>query len=70
METIRGFNPKYKIKNELELKQFASEESMRLIYVAITRAKKKLYITSARKIKNAFNKDVENTPNKIFEILE
>ena len=47
MEAIRGFNPKYKIKSELELKEFSAEESMRLFYVAVTRAKKKLYITTS-----------------------
>ena len=44
MEEVRGFNPKYKIKSELELKEFSAEESMRLFYVAVTRAKKKLII--------------------------
>ena len=69
MESIRGFNPKYKVKNNQELKEFSAEESMRLFYVAITRAKKKLYITTARKTKSSFGKDIENKPNKVFEIL-
>jgi superfamily I DNA/RNA helicase len=40
--------------------KFSAEESMRLFYVAITRAKKKLYITTARKSKSSFGKDIEN----------
>ena len=67
MEAIRGFNPKYKVKSELQLKEFSAEESMRLFYVAVTRAKKKLYITSAFKTKSSFGKDIENTPNIVFE---
>ena len=69
MEEIRGFNPNYKVKSEIELKEFSAEESMRLFYVAVTRAKKKLYITSARKSKSPFGKEIENEPNKVFEIL-
>ena len=45
MEDVKGFNPKYKKKTELELKQFNSEESLRLLYVAITRAKRFLFIS-------------------------
>ena len=69
MESVRGFNPKYKMKSEIELKEFSAEESMRLLYVAITRAKKKLYITTAIKSKTMYGKLIENEPNKIFEIL-
>ena len=69
MESIRGFSPKYKMKSEIELKEFSAEESMRLLYVAITRAKKKLYITTAVKSKTAYGKVIENEPNKVFEIL-
>ena len=51
MEQIRGFSSKYKIKPEKELKAFTAEESLRLLYVAITRAQEKLYITSAQTAK-------------------
>ena len=68
MEQVRGFNPKHKIKSELELKEFSAEESMRLFYVAITRAKKKLYITASRKIKS-FNREIEQDPSIVFEEL-
>ena len=69
MEAIRGFNPKYKVKSERELKEFSAEESMRLFYVAVTRAKKKLFITSAKKAKSSFGKDIENVPNIVFKEL-
>ena len=68
MEDVRGLNPNYKIKSEFELKKFSAEESMRLFYVALTRAKKKLYITAPRKVKS-FSKEVEQAPSIIFEQL-
>ena len=68
MEDVRAFNPNYKHKTQLELKQFNSEESLRLLYVAITRAKRKLYITCASKIKY-FGKDTEQEPSIVFDIL-
>ena len=68
MEKIRSFNPNYKMKSELELKEFSAEESMRLFYVAVTRAKKKLYITAPLKVKS-FNKEVEQKPSIIFDSL-
>ena len=52
MEEVRSFNPKYKQKTERELKEFSAEEDLRLFYVAITRAKKKLFITTSAKKKN------------------
>ena len=68
MEQVRGFNPKYKVKSELELKEFSAEESMRLFYVAVTRAKKKLYITAATKTKS-FGKEVTQDVNTVFNEL-
>ena len=49
MESIRGFNPDYKVKSEAELKDFSAEESLRLFYVAITRAKENLYLLYSKK---------------------
>ena len=66
MEEIKSFNPKYKRKTELELKEFNSEESLRLLYVAITRAQKKLYITTSAKAKGWGNKETEQEPSIIF----
>ena len=68
MEQIRGFNPNYKIKTEKELKEFSCEESMRLFYVAVTRAKKKLFITAPLKTKS-FNKEIEQQPSIAFSFL-
>jgi superfamily I DNA/RNA helicase len=68
MEEVRGFNPNYRVKSELELKEFSAEESMRLFYVAITRAKKKLYITAPLKVKS-FGKEIDQAPSIVFEEL-
>ena len=68
MEQVRGFNSNYKVKSELELKEFSAEESMRLFYVAVTRAQKKLYITASTKTK-AFGKEVIQEPSVIFQSL-
>ena len=68
MEEIRGFNPKYKIKTEEELKEFSAEENMRLFYVAITRAKKKLFITTSQKVKTMYG-EKEETPSILFESI-
>ena len=68
MEEVKKFNPKYKCKSELELKEFNSEETLRLLYVAITRAQKKLYITTSAKTK-AFGKETPQEPSIIFESL-
>lgn len=67
MEEVRAFNPKYKHKSELELREFNSEESLRLLYVAITRAQKKLYITTSAKAKGWGNKETPQDPSVIFE---
>lgn len=66
MEEVKSFNPSYKPKSDIELKKFNSEESLRLLYVAITRAQKKLYITTSAKSK-AFGKEVPQEPSVIFE---
>jgi len=68
MEDIRGLNNKYKVKTEQELKYFSAEESIRLFYVAITRAKKKLYITTSYKTK-AFGKVIDQDPSIIFDMF-
>lgn len=66
MEEVKSFNPNYKRKSELELKEFNSEESLRLLYVAVTRAQKKLFITTSAKAKGWGNKEVEQSPSVIF----
>lgn len=66
MEEVRAFNPSYKSKSELELREFNSEESLRLLYVAITRAQLKLYITTSAKAKGWGNKETEQESSVIF----
>ncbi|MBQ9688034.1 ATP-dependent helicase, partial [bacterium] len=63
MESVRAFSKTYKVKSETELKTQILEENLKLLYVAITRAKKKLYISVAENEKNS-------EPNDIFEIME
>ena len=68
MEQLKALNPKYKKKTEHELKQEIVAENLRLLYVAITRAKRNLYITTSEKVK-AFGKLKTEEPSKIFEII-
>lgn len=68
MEQLKSLNPDYKIKSEFELKQELVAENLRLLYVAITRAKRQLFITTSNKVK-AFGKLKSEEPNKIFDII-
>ncbi len=68
MEQLKELNPDYKIKSEYELKQDLIAENLRLLYVAITRAKRKLYITTSEKVK-VFGRLKKEEPNKIFDII-
>lgn len=70
MEDVKSFNPKYKHKSEQELKEFNAEETLRLLYVAITRAQRKLYLTASEKNKYK-GQEYNQEPSIIFsEILE
>lgn len=69
IEEVRSFNKSYKKKNEIELREFSAEESMRLFYVAITRAKKKLYITTSKKVKGFSGGEKDEQPSIVFEEL-
>lgn len=68
MENIRRSNPQYKPKTENDLKQELLAENLRLLYVAITRAKRKLFITASRKT-TSFGKTIEQEPSIIFNEL-
>lgn len=46
MESIRELNSEYMQKTDEELKEFLLAENLRLMYVAITRAKRKLFVSS------------------------
>lgn len=65
MEEVRELNPNYPAKTDEELKEFLLAENLRLMYVAITRAKQKLYITSNKSAK--YNK--EPVQSTIFDML-
>lgn len=68
MENVKAINPSYQKKSEIELKEFNIAENYRLLYVAITRAKRKLYITASLKSKY-FSKMQDNDVSIIFEKL-
>ena len=65
MENIKALNPEYKKKTDEELKEFTLAENMRLMYVAITRTKKKLYITAPEKSK-IFSRMQDNDISILF----
>ena len=67
IESIKALNPNYKKKSEYEIKQEILSENLRLMYVAITRAKNKLIISTSSKIKTRFGKEQKSAPNTIFE---
>jgi superfamily I DNA/RNA helicase len=67
LEAIKNLNPDYKKKSDYELKQEILSENLRLLYVAITRAKNKLYITASKNFKNRYNKVKEQEINSVFE---
>ncbi len=56
-------------KGEDELKKEILDENFRLMYVGITRAKNKLYLSSALEYK-IFNKVKEKAPNELFELKD
>ena len=64
IEQIKALNSNYKKKTEYELKQEAIEENLRLLYVAVTRAKKRLYLTTSKKYR------FKTEPNEIFNLIE
>ena len=69
MENIRQLNPNYRAKSEIQLKEELLAENLRLLYVAITRAKKNLHITVSRKAKS-FEKLVDQQPSLVFDVIE
>lgn len=68
MENVREFNPAYAAKSDDELKEFLLAENFRLLYVAITRAKRKLFITASRTTKS-FGQMRQQEPSIIFASL-
>lgn len=68
MENVKRLNPEYKAKSEDDMKRELLAENLRLLYVAISRAKKKLYFSVSKKTKS-FEKVIEQTPSCFFELL-
>ena len=68
IESVKALNSKYKKKDENEQKLFQIEENLRLFYVAITRAKKKLYITASNKYKK-YSKIKDTKPSILFDTI-
>lgn len=68
IENVRRSNPNYKPKTENDLKSEQLAENLRLLYVAITRAKRNLIFTASRKA-TSFGKTVEQAPSIVFEEL-
>lgn len=62
METIKNLNQKYSRKSEIELKKTQIEENLRLLYVAITRAKKELHLSCAK----SYKKRKSSKPSVLF----
>ena len=68
LESIKSLNLNYSKKDEFALKKFIAEENLRLLYVAITRAKKNISITCANKYKK-YSKLKTTQPSIIFDNL-
>ena len=68
MESVKCLNKNYKKKTDNELKEFMINENFRLLYVAITRAKKRLFITTSQ-TELSFGKEKESIPSIIFDEL-
>jgi len=68
MENVRALNKTYTPKKENELKEFIISENYRLLYVAITRARKRLYLSTVKN-ETKYGKKTETEPNIIFKSL-
>lgn len=69
IESVKCLNKNYKQKTEYEMKQELAAENLRLLYVAITRAKNKLYFTVSRTIKS-YERITAQEPAAIFRLPE
>ena len=67
IEKIREFNPKYAKKSEFDLKKVQIAENLRLLYVAITRAKRSLVFTVSKETKS-FGRVQKQIPSIISQI--
>lgn len=69
IESIKSLNPNYKKKSEYELKQEILSENLRLLYVAITRAKNKLIFSTSKNLKTRYGKIQPNPESIVFKDL-
>ncbi len=68
LETLKRLNPNYKPKTVDEIKKDSIEETLRLLYVGITRARKQLNLSASSKVKY-FGKLKDEIPSHIFEMI-
>ena len=66
LEAVKALNLNYCKKDETQQKRFIAGENLRLLYVAVTRAKKKIYISSANKYKK-FSRLKDAAQSVIFD---
>jgi len=69
IEQIKCLNQNYKKKSDFELKKEILEENLRLLYVAITRAKNSLYISTSTKEQTRYGRLKNSEPSVIFDEL-
>ncbi len=68
IESVKALTPNNQKRSDFELKQSILGENLRLLYVAITRAKNQLFITTSINAKK-YGRVCQNEPCKIFEEL-
>ena len=68
IDSVKALTPNNQRRPDFELKQEILSENLRLLYVAITRTKNQLFITSSINQKK-YGKICKNEPCKIFEEL-
>ena len=69
IEKVKSLSQDYRRKSDFELKQEILEENLRLLYVAITRAKNRLYISTSVKEQTRYGKLKDSEPSIIFSEL-
>lgn len=69
IEAVRNSSPSGGQKSQNDLKREILEENLRLLYVAITRAKNKLFISANTQVRKIYKKEEKTTPSVIFDEL-
>ena len=68
LESLKRLNPDYKPKNIEDIKREQIEETLRLLYVGITRARKYLNLSASKKVKS-FGRMKDEKESSIFDLL-